>query len=177
MNMNFDKATFAVAFDAAIILLAGAEKITKETLKDLSRTVLVAHHATEDVGYINRLVDVLTPVNKKVAILFFQAFSGFKFSAEKQLFVSKDKKGYDDAHKSAIAFLEDPLNNIWTWAAREVEIEAKEFDEARMKKQVASLLKKVNDNGLSQVHMLQAMLENGLTLDSVIALMKEVEGA
>ncbi len=69
MNMNFDKAVFNAAFEAAIIVLAGAEKITKETLKDLSRTVLVAHHATEDIGYINRLVDVLTPVNKKVATM------------------------------------------------------------------------------------------------------------
>ncbi len=74
-------------------------------------------------------------------------------------------------------FLEDPLNNIWTWAAREVEIDVKEFNEERMKKQVTSLLKKVNDNGLSQVAMLQAMLENGLSLDSVLALMKEIEGA
>lgn len=173
----FNKETFVKAFDAAIIELAGAERVTKAVLLTLSRTVLEAHHATEDVGYINRLITVLTPVNKKVAILFFQAFSGFKFSSEKQEFTSKDKKGYDEAHKAALVFLEDVNNNIWSWAAREVDIEPKEFDIERMKKQVTSLLKKVNDNGLSQVDMLKAMLENGLSLDSVLALMKEVEGA
>jgi hypothetical protein len=174
--MAFDKNVFIKAFDAAIISLAGAEKITKAVLLDLSRSVLEAHHITEDVGYINRLIAVLTPVNKKVAVLYFKAFSGFKWSDEKQEFVSKNKKEYDACHKAAIDFLNDPLNNIWTWAAREIEIEAKEFDEARMKKQVEALLKKVNDNKLSQVVMLKAMLENGLSLDSIIALMKEVEG-
>ncbi len=175
MEMKMDKATFGVAFDKAIAELAGAEKITKAVLLDLSRSVLEAHHVTQDIGYINRLVAVLTPVNRKVAILYFQEFSGFKGGAD-GVFTTKNKKDYDAVLAKAEVFLEDPLNNIWSWAAREVEIEKKDFDEARMKKQVAALLKKVNDNKLSQTVMLKAMLENGLEVATLVALMAEVEG-
>lgn len=172
----FDKAVFIKAFDAAIIALAGAEKITKAVLLDLSRSVLEAHHVTEDVGYINRLIAVLTPVNKKVAVLYFQAFSGFKYSAEAQQFTNKNKKDYDACHKAALEFLEDPLNNIWTWAAREVEIEAKEFDLARLKKNLEATLKKSKDNGISQLQVIETMMEAGLELDTLIALMGKIEG-
>lgn len=174
--MNFNKDVFTKAFDAAIIQLEGAEKITKAVLLTLSRTVLEAHHETQDVGYINRLIQVLTPVNKKVAILFFEAFGGFKFDPAKQQFTSKNKKTYDACLAASVEFLEDPLNNIWSWAEREIAIEPKDFDLARMKKQVESLLKKVDDNKIPQMAVLEAMMEAGLSMNTLIALMAKIEG-
>lgn len=173
---QFDKQAFNTLFDRAIESLQGAEKITKAVLLDLSRSVLEALHVTEDIGYVNRVVAVLTPVNRKVAILYFQEMSGFK-GGKDGVFTTKDKKNYEEVKAKAELFLEDPLNNIWTWAAREIEIEKKEFDLERMKKQAAALVKKVNDNQLSQVDLLKAMLDNGLTVDSLVALMDAVKEA
>jgi hypothetical protein len=175
IKMNFNKDVFVKAFDAAIIELAGAEKITKAVLLTLSRTVLEAHHVTQDIGYINRLVAVLTPVNRKVAILFFTEFSGFKLGKD-GLFSGKDKKNYEAAAERTAVFLEDVNNNIWSWAAREVEIEAKEFDLARLKKNLESTLKKSADNGISQLQVIETLMEAGLKLDTLIALMDKVAG-
>ena len=170
----FDSKAYQAQFDAAIEKLTGAEKITKAILLDLSRSVLVALHVTEDIGNVNRLVAALTPVNRKVAILYFQEFTGFK-GGKDGLFTSKDKKNYEEVKAKAVAFLEDPLNNIWSWADRAVEIEKKDFDIERMKKQAAALVKKVNDNHLSQVDLLKAMLDNGLTVEALLSLMDVVK--
>jgi hypothetical protein len=171
----FDKTAFNKAFEAAIIQLTGAEKITKAVLLDMSRSVLVALHATEDIGYVNKLVAALTPVNRKVAILYFQEFSGFKLGKD-GLFSSKDKKKYEECVAKAALFLEDPMNNIWSWAAREIEIEAKEFDLARLKKQLESTLKKATDNQISQLQVVETLMEAGLKLDTLLALMDKIAG-
>jgi hypothetical protein len=173
--MSFNKQEFNKSFDAAIIKLQDAEKITKAVLLTLSREVLAAHHETQDIGYINRVVAVLTPVNRKVAILFFQAFSGFKLGKD-GVFATKDKKNYDKALEASLAFLEDVNNNIWSWAAREVEIEPKEFDLARLKKNLEATLKKATDNQIDQLTVLETMMEAGLKLDTLLALMDKVSG-
>lgn len=174
--MEFNKAKFIKAFDASLAKLADSEKVTKAELMSLSRSVLEAHHVTQDVGFINRLIGVLTPVNRKVAILYFQEFSGFKWNADSQAFTGKDKKKYDEQHKKALDFLADPLNNIWSWAAREVEVEKKDFDLDRLKKQLESTLKKAADAQFSQLQVLETMMEAGLKLDTVLALMDKVQG-
>lgn len=173
--MAFNKEAFNAAFEAAIIRLADSEKITKQVLLDLSRSVLVAHHETEDIGYINRLLVVLTPMNRGTANLYFSEFSGFNFSAKSGEFGKKDKKNYEAAKIKAAEFLDDPLNNIWTWAARNVTIEAKEFDEERMKKSLENTLKKADKAGFSQAQVLKAMLSAGLSIDALFAIMDEVK--
>ena len=97
----FNKDKFNAYFDGKLGELAGAEKITKAVLLDLSRQVLAAHHETQDVGYINRLLVVLTPMNRKVANLYFSEFSGFNFSAKSEEFGKKDKKNYEAARSFA----------------------------------------------------------------------------
>ena len=72
----FDKNQFDAAYKANVEKLAASEKITKELLRSMSRDVLEAHHATGDVAYINGIIAVLSPMNKKVCILFFKEFSG-----------------------------------------------------------------------------------------------------
>lgn len=173
--MPFNKEAYNEAFDAAIIRLADSEKITKQVLLDLSRSVLVAHHETEDIGYINRLLAVLTPMNRGTANLYFSEYSGFNFSAKTGEFGKKDKKNYEAAKAKSAEFLDDPLNNIWTWAARNVTIEAKEFDEERMKKALENTLKKADKAGFSQAQVLKAMLSAGLSIDTLFAIMDEVK--
>jgi hypothetical protein len=171
----FNKEAFQAAFAAALINLAGAEKVTKVVLLDLSRSVLEAHHATQDVAYMNDLLAVLTPVNKRVAIEYFKEFSGFKYSQDAGKFIHKDKKAYEGIKDKCEEFLADPLNNIWTWQARSLEIEPKEFDAERMKKQAEALLKKADKNGFKQIDVLKAMLSGGLKIETLIALMDEVK--
>lgn len=172
----FNKQAFEQAFAASIILLQDSEKVTKAQLLTLSRSVLEAHHATEDIGYTNRLINVLTPVNKKVSILYFQAFSGFLFSNEKQEFTKKNKKAYEACKADSDKFLEDPLNNIWSWAAREVDIEPKEFTIERLKKNLEATLKKATDNQFTQMDVLRTFMEAGLKMDTLLQLMGEIEG-
>lgn len=170
----FVKETFNAYFDNQLSALDGAEKITKAVLLDLSRQILTAHHETQDIGYINRLLAVLTPVNRKVANLYFSEFSGFNFNAKAGEFGKKDKKNYEEAKQRAITFLDDPMNNIWSWAGRNVEVEAKEFDEARLKKAMEATLKKADKAGMSQKQVLKALLEGGLTIDTLMEVMDDI---
>lgn len=175
MNVNFDKKTFEAAFGAAIIALAASEKVTKESLRELSRTVLNAHHATEDVSYINKLIEVLTPVNRKVAVLYFKEFGGFIYDAKALRFVKKSKKHYDDAHAKAMEFLADPHNNIWTWAERNVEVEAKPFDIKKVTAFIENATKKAMENGLTRLDVLRAAFAGGMTPELLLQLLGELD--
>lgn len=173
--MNFNKQAFDASFPKDLATLAKSEKVTKETLRELSRNVLAAHHQTQDVSYMNKLIAVLTPVNRKVASLFFAEFSGFRQTDG--VFTKKDKANYDKAHETAIMFLEDPLNNIWTWAEREVAVDKKEFDIGQVTKAIERFNKKATDNGMTQADVLRAILKAGFEMDTLLAVMGEMETA
>jgi hypothetical protein len=125
MKAGFNRAGFETSFNKSLRKLGAAERVTKELLRSLSREVLEAHHATENVGYINTLISTLTPMNRKTAILFFKEFSGFKWSDDTLTFASKDKKRYEGKCAMSDKFLEDPNNNIWSWAERHIDVEKK----------------------------------------------------
>ena len=171
--MNFDKQAFDVSFPKELATLAKSEKVTKETLRNLSRDVLAAHHQTQDVSYINKLIAVLTPVNRKVATVFYAEFSGFR--QLDGVFTKKDKANYDKAQEASVVFLEDPLNNIWTWAEREVSVEKKEFDIKQVTKSIENFNKKAADNGLTQADVLRAVLAAGFEVATLMAIMAEME--
>lgn len=171
MNVNFDKKAFQIEFSKQLKRLAGAEKITKDLLRDMSRDVLRAHHATEDIIFINELIPVLTPVNRKVAILFFKEFSGFMWDNETLRFVKKSKKNYDNAHAASMAFLDDPHNNIWTWAERNVEVEKKPQPSILEKVEtfIHDVLPKAEKAGYTQADILGAIFKAGVKPEAVIA--------
>lgn len=170
----FNKAEFDSKYNSILIGLTQSEKITKAALMDLSRHVFAGLHFTEDVAYINRLLAVLTPVNKKVAIEFFKEFSGFQYDEKKGEFSRKDKKHYEEKKAAVIEWLTDPMNNIWSWAERNIEIETKEFDAERLKKQAASLLKKATDNGFQKADVFKALMESGVTEDDLIGFIESL---
>lgn len=170
---NFDRKAFEGVFANALASLVESEKVTRATLATLSRTVLEALHCTEDVAFVNRLIGVLTPVNRKVVIKFFQAFGGFHFSQEKGEFSKKDKATYAEKREQADAFLDDPNQNIWTWAERNIEVETKEFTLESVTKYAERALKKAEKAGINQVDLLRAMFKGGFTPDSLLAIMDE----
>jgi hypothetical protein len=172
MTKQFDLVAFQARFNVALNDLRGAEKITRSTLMELSRSVLQVVHETQDIGYANRILEVLTPVNKKVAIAFFREFTGFKFSEKDSIFFKKDKKNYEEVKAKALEWLDDPLNNIWSWADRNIEVETKEFDAARLQKQAESLLKKAENNGFKKKDVLAAIMASGVTVDELVEFMQ-----
>lgn len=170
--MAFDRKAYDAVHAAQVKKLAASEKVTKEVLRELSRSALEAHHATEDVAYINQVVSALSPVNRKVAILYFTEFSGFR--QEGGVFTKKDKAAYENAKAAAVAFLEDPMNNIWSWAEREVDIAPKEFDINQVTKQTERMLKKAGDAGVAQADVLRAMFKAGFDVDALLAVVTEM---
>lgn len=175
MANEFNKQAFETAFAAALIAIAAAEKVTKEELRILSRTVLEAWHATGNVDYANNLLNVLTPVNRKVAVLYFTHFSGFSYDEKQAKFTGKSKKRYDDALAECVKFLEDPLNNIWVWAGRNIEIEQKDFDLKAVTKYVEGALKKADKAKLRQADVLKAIFAAGITPASLLIAFNEME--
>src|SRR5690606_25693637 len=155
---TFNVIAFNERFAADIEAVKGAERITKEKLKDMSRYVLEQLHTCEDIRNVNALLRVLTPVNRKVAILYFKHFGGFKWSDDHNEFTVKAKNRYDKVRALAQEFLEDPLNNIWTWAERNIEVEAKPLDLKDVTKAVERYLKKADKDGIPQVDVFKAII-------------------
>ena len=106
--------------------LGNREKVTKALLGELSREVLVYVYETADIAMVNRLINVLTPINKKVAVQYFDAFLGWTLNAESQLFGKKQKDApYTKKSYLTDEFLANEANNIWTWAETEIEVAPK----------------------------------------------------
>jgi hypothetical protein len=173
-NKDFDAIAFNAQLEGKLNALKDAEKITKETLRELSREMLDAVHVGGDIQPVNRLLDVLTPVNRKACVLFFQEFSGHFYSEKDQKFGKRDKGNYAAKYKLAEEFLDDPLNNVWSWATRHIEMEKKEFTLLKVTKQVESLLKKSAAAGFKQTDVFKAMLAGGLDMETITAIMEEM---
>lgn len=168
----FNRELFVASFNKSLKALKASEKTTKEQLSVLSRTVLEASIETGDVAYINAIMNVLTPVNRKVSAAFFQEFSGFTF--KEGMATGKSKKQWDKCVIAAKEALEDPHFNIWTWAERNIEVEKKEFSLDQVTKAFEGFTKKAVNNGLTQKDVLKAILGKGVELDTLIALMGEL---
>lgn len=106
--------------------LATREKVTKVLLGELSREMLDYVYETADIAMVNRLISVLTPINKKVAVAFFTAHVGWTMNAETCEFGKKQKDApYTKKAYLADTFLDDELNTIWTWAEKSIDVVAK----------------------------------------------------
>ena len=170
----FNRGQFETAFASVLDSLAQAESITRRELRDVSRSILTAIHCTEDSAFLNRLIGVLTPVNKRTMVLFLKHFSGFHYDEKIEMFTKKNKPTYEKAAIAASEFLAEPHNNIWTWAEKHVEVEAKEFSVDTLTKYVESFLKKAAKNDVSQADVFRAILKAGLTMDTVLDMMDEL---
>ena len=170
----FNKAAFLTKFNSQTEVLQKNERVTKTLLAELSRDVLDQLHTDEDVRPVNTLINILTPVNKKVAILFFRAFSGFKWDADNSKFTEKNKATYAKARAKAEDFLIDAANTLWTWAATEVQVEAKDFSLDTVRKNMESMLKKAAKNHFSNSQVLEAVLSAGFTAGDLATVMAKL---
>lgn len=123
-----DKQAFEAGFPGMIERVATSERVTKDELKVWCNSIVAFVHAFGTIERVNTLMSVLTPVNKKVAREFFSYFLGYSFEEKEMRFTSKSKKRYHEAVKNWENFSSDPLNNIWVWAERHIEVQRKGFD-------------------------------------------------
>lgn len=173
------RADFMVAFAAQLEALAGAERITKEKLKDMSRSLLGALVGAPDydallvgdIQFINSVIPILTPMNKKTFVLFMQEFSGFNFENETCVFTTKVQRDKVKQQAKTLAFLEDPHNNIWTWAEKHVKVEKKVFK----LEQVTKIIEKAREatEGNDEAILL-AVLDGGISIESLVLVMEHM---
>jgi len=155
MIIQFDKATI----EANIVKVAQAEKVTKATLSVLSRELLAYVYETNDVAMVSRLLHVLTPVNKRVAMLYFPAFLGWSFNEKELTFGKKLKeKVHTKKYDSACVFLQDEANDIWVWAENEVVLQAKPKDYAGKITQLVTKALKDEAEGITMKELLFAIV-------------------
>lgn len=166
-----DVKAFDVEFNNAVEQIGASEKITKSLLKVYASLAVQAVHQFQNPAYLNKLRAALTPVNKKVFTEFALYFAGYSFDKDAQAFTTKSKKRYIEAKARWDAFCEDPLNNIWVWAEREILPNIKPFDSTRMSKSFAHTWKKAHEANISNVDVLKAMLsvkdgDNGIVFSA-----------
>lgn len=174
--MSVNRQAFAAAFAASLDMLRNAESTTKHELRELSRSVLSALHDGDaelygDIQFVNALMGVVTPVNRKVLVLYFKEFTGFMYDDASKVFTKKNKKTAAEAKDKAMEFLAEPGNNVWTWAERNVEIEAKPFDPRAITRFIDNAIKKMDGD---KVGVLRAVLAGGITTGDLVQMMDEI---
>lgn len=172
--MAYDVKKFNTDLNADLKKLQKSELVVKATLSALSRQILSVIHddINPDVQPVNRLLAVLTPMNRRTVILFYQHFSGHLFSEKEQKFEKRDKKQYEKKAALSAEFLEDPLNNIWTWAERHVEMEKKEWKLEKVTEYIMKALKKAEQNNVSQEDFIKAILAGGVKAEALLEILK-----
>lgn len=165
------------AINTKISTLANAEKVTKALLAELSRDLLdyVMVDGMHDIAAVNRLLAALTPVNRKVAIEFFNVFTSHKYNPDTQAFGGKDRKRHDKVLAACVEFLADPLNTIWTWAEKNIDVTPKPKDYFN---KLAKLVEKAlsdEQEGILAVDVINAILTAGLDELTVKLILEERE--
>lgn len=163
---------------ARLEAIANAEKITRAELAALSRELLIYVPDTQDIGIVNRLLGVLTPVNKRTAILYFGHFlpwekendadGNFSRFGKKMLGEKKVKR-----KEQAIAdWLTDEANTIWTWADENIQIDKKKDFKGGIVRAIKQALagdEKTETPALDPMDVMAAIFEGGMTLDAMLA--------
>jgi hypothetical protein len=171
----------------AIVTLHESERVTKEVLRQLSRDVLEQLFEDGDIRYCNKIIKVLTPVNKRAWIAFMQEFSGFAFNEDAQEFGKKLKalvefEGQEVAawvakQSAAKAELVDPAWSIWPWSERNLKVEASEFTLDKVTKGVQTYIKKCEKNGIKKCDLIRAIFAAGLDVQDIVAVLEGMEPA
>ncbi len=170
----FNRQQFTASFPKSLSRLERVEKMSKDVLMPLSRDLLFMLHSDDknqgDIGYINRTIAVLSPANRKVFVLFLKEYTGFIANDEGTMFIKKSKAHYEQVRAITLAWLEDPMNNFYSWVGRvNLKAEKAPFTLDMVTENVKKMLSKADDAGLSHADVLAAMFKGGLTMDNLIS--------
>ena len=170
---------------AALEEIANAEKITRKRLAEMSRDLLVYVPETDDIDIVNRLVGVLTPMNSKVAIMYFKHFLPWEQEKDNDgnhVRFGKRMQGDKKVNKKLAAiteWLKDESNTIWTWAEDNVEVKQKDFA-GQIKRAIAKALEGDEKSGtepLSPEKVMESVLEGGITIEQLMDSAAQAEQA
>ncbi|MGL5324021.1 MAG: hypothetical protein ACRC91_04760 [Aeromonas sp.] len=144
--------------------LGNAERVTKAELSALSRELLeyVLLDNTGDVDAVNRMIAVLTPMNKRTAALYFPTFLPYAWDEETFKFGKKNKKAFETKLEAVKAWLAVDTNDIWHWANENIE----------MKKKAPKYLEQITKN----IERGLADEEYGITVPEVMMAVLAAEG-
>ncbi len=182
MNTTTDQAARITALanqvkgmHAVIARLGKAETITRASLGELSRSVLQYHSDQgHDVGVVNRLLSVLTPINQRAARLFFQAMLPYAFDSETNTFGKLVKKEAirDGRYYAMAEFLKDEDNTIWTWQESNIDMAKKPVNYiGNVTKAVEVALK----HEVDKAALIKAIMDGGVTADDLINILSQME--
>lgn len=167
-----------VRLNTCIARLTKSERVTKAALQeaaDLALDYLIVQDSG-DIDSVNRLINCLSPSNKKSAIIFFDNFLYYTFDDEALRFTEKwnaKAEGKLNRIREAVTeFLDDDAQNYWTWVDREVQVVKKPKDFAH---KITTLVKKAltdKEEKISAIEALEAAMAGGIT---VVELLAEVE--
>ena len=163
--------------------LAASEKVTKVKLGQLSRELMVYVMESRDISAANRLLDVLSPVNKKAAIVFFTHFLPWtpELGEDKSFLhfgkMMKGQKAVDKRMQLMINFIADEDNTIWTWAKDNIQLEAKPKDFFKSVSGAVERALKGDDATppLAREEVVKALFAAGMTIDDLLEAMTTPE--
>lgn len=174
------------AMNGKIKQLAAAEKITKKVFGELSIDLLryYSEYMSNDIAALNRTINVLSPANRRVGVMFFSAFLPWKYDAEKEIFTTKQgDKAVNAKFEACREFLAAGLT-IWDWQEDNVDMEIKP---ANWSGKISTLITKAmsdtrkvgdnevdNDEKMEAVDILKAVMVGGVTFPDIIRLVEEL---
>lgn len=165
--------------ESRIEQLSSSERVTKEQLGHASREILIymTGAGENDIAIVNRLLEVLTPMNRKTALLFFKHFLPFK--EEDGAFTTKMKGEKKLGRKATLVadFLVEEANTIWTWAAENVTIDkAPTPFSDRIKSLIGQALNGTKrQEAIPTIEIMAAVMSAGITVDDVLTAADMVE--
>ena len=158
--------------ETRIEALKASETVTKAELGAVSRDLLIYVPTSGDIGMVNRLNAVLSPMNNKTSVLFFRHFLPWKFDTEASMFTTKEKGQTKVTNKllAIEAFLKEEANSIWTWADENIELKdrAKNYEA-----QITSLIDRAMKDkkyGIGVDKVFNAVLAGGVPFEDLLGM-------
>jgi hypothetical protein len=157
--------------------IANAEKITRVELGALSRELLIYVPDTNDIDIVNRLLGVVTNMNRRGLILYFQHFLPWNVEKDAEGNFSRFGKKLEGDKKVAKRmalieeWLKDESNTFWVWSDANINLKQKDLF-APIGRAINKALEgdeKTNTPALSPVEVVAAIFGSNLTLADMIA--------
>lgn len=177
-----NKAEFVASFDLFVSELAKAEIVTKRELGAMSITLLKGIHGLDGMDYlagedafVNRLLTVLSPANRKFFVSFFKHFSGYNYAEDLGTFKGKSKSKYLEALAETKLLMagkhpriaEGQPSNLWGWVHACSVDSPVVFDASKIAKFVEKQCKLAVATQHSKLDVLRAVFEGGFTARDV----------
>ena len=183
----YDMKTHIYALIAEIL---NAETITKAKLSILSRDMLPYVMETKDIAAVNRLTEVLTPMNKATWILFAKNMLPWAEELDEGKHVRFGKM-HGSAKRVAMAksrikdFLGDPESTIWTWAKDNVQLVTANKPSSKKKDLAAAITKAVQKalkgdensetDSISREDIMSAVILGGVDIGDIFMTIQHME--